>query len=250
MAFLRDAAGKYDVSFAKLVTRNQDNPLKWIGKLTPREMWQSGVRHSLDSELKRFFRNRYIREALGSYAMYLGGSPYELPGLFSILPYGEMAMGLWLPKGGVYALVRGMSRLARELGVCIYTGTPVARVTTSGRRATGVELDTGESLPFDIVVSNVDRDIIAEQTRTPRMTPGVITFYWGVRGASQAIGHHTIFLPEDNRATFDQLSKRGVIPRDLPFYVSIPLGHRSQSRAHRQQFGVCASSDARAEPVA
>jgi phytoene desaturase len=222
MNFLRDAGAKYDVSFAKLVTRNEDNPVKWIGKLTPAEMLNSGVWHSLDSELARFFKNRYIREALGSYAMYLGGSPYELPGLFSILSYGEMAMGLWLPKGGVYGLVSGIEKLALELGVKIHTSTPVKTIVKSNNRATGVELQTGETVPFDIVVSNVDRDIVAEKPKAPRMTPGVITFYWGVRGNTQKIGHHTIFLPDNNRATFDQLSKRGVIPTDLPFYVSIP----------------------------
>lgn len=55
----------------------------------------------------RFFKNPYLREALGSYAMYLGGSPYDLPGIFTILPYGEMAHGLWLPEGGIYGLVEG-----------------------------------------------------------------------------------------------------------------------------------------------
>lgn len=222
MSFLRDAGGKYDVSFAKLVTRNEDNPVRWIGKLTPGEMLRSGVWHSLDAELSRFFKNRHIREALGSYAMYLGGSPYELPGLFSILSYGEMAMGLWLPKGGVYGLVSGIEKLARELGVAIHTDTPVKNITKSNGRATGVELEHGRSAAFDIVVSNVDRDIVAEEPKAPRMTPGVITFYWGVRGSGQKIGHHTIFLPDDNRKTFDQLCKRGVIPTDLPFYVSIP----------------------------
>lgn len=222
MSFLRDAAGKYDVSFAKLVTRNEDNPLKWISKLNPREMWNSGVWHSLDSELARFFQNQYIREALGSYAMYLGGSPYELPGLFSILSYGEMAMGLWLPKGGVYGLVRGIEKLALELGVRIHTSTPVSEIIKIDSRATGVKLASGETASFDIVVSNVDRDIIADQPKAPRMTPGVVTFYWGVRNAAQKIGHHTIFLPDDNRGAFDQLSKRGIIPTDLPFYVSIP----------------------------
>jgi phytoene desaturase len=222
MRFLRDAGNKYGFSFSKWVTRNEDNPVKWIGKLTTREMLKSGVWHSLDSELGRFFQNHYIREALGSYAMYLGGSPYELPGLFSILSYGEIAMGLWLPKGGVYSLVCGIVDLAREVGVQIHTKKPVSRITHSAGRVTGVEFANGKSVAFDVVVSNVDRDIVGEHPKPPRMTPGVITFYWGVRGNSQKIGHHTIFLPDDNRGTFDQLSKCGAIPTDLPFYVSIP----------------------------
>ena len=229
IAYLRDAGAKYDVSFRKLVTRNEDRPLQWIGKLSARELWNTGVWHSLDQELARFFKNRYIREALGSYGMYLGGSPYELPGLFSILAYGELAYGLWLPEGGVYGLVQAMDRLARELGARIETSQPVRRIITANGRATGVELASGATEHFDIVVSNVDVPFCQEHLlglpkpiKVPRMTPGVLTFYWGVRGQPQGIGHHTIFLPENNRATFDELFHQGRIPRDLPFYVSIP----------------------------
>lgn len=250
LRYLRDAGAKYDVSFAKLVTRNEDHLLRWIGKLRPREMWNSGVWRSLDGELSRFFKSRYIREALGSYGMYLGGSPYELPGLFSILAYGELAYGLWLPRGGVYGLVAGMERLALELDCAIHTGAPVERIVVENGRAVGVALRSGKSERFDVVVSNVDapttdRDLIGvknefsvplpcnyvhtilSRAHQPavwprRMTPGVLTFYWGVRGTPQGMGHHTIFLPEDNRAAFTQLFHEGRMPDDLPFYISIP----------------------------
>ena len=55
-----------------------------------------------------------------------------------------------------------------------------------------------------------------------KMTPGVLTFYWGVRGRVEGIGHHTIFLPRDCRAAFADLFQAKRIPRDLPFYVSVP----------------------------
>ena len=54
------------------------------------------------------------------------------------------------------------------------------------------------------------------------MTPGVVTFYWGVRGRIEGLGHHTIFLPDDPRAAFDDLFKRHRVPAELPFYVSVP----------------------------
>ncbi len=229
LRYLRDAGRKYDVSFAKLVTRNEDNPLKWIAKLTPGEMWNSGVWRSLDRELARFFKSRYIREALGSYGMYLGGSPYELPGLFSILAYGELAYGLWLPRGGVYGLVSAMERLACELGCKILKSCGVERIIVAQGKATGVLLRSGREVPFDIVVSNVDvptteRKLLspAKPAKPPKMTPGVITFYWGVRGTPQGIGHHTIFLPAKNRRTFSQLFDERRMPDDLPFYISIP----------------------------
>jgi phytoene desaturase len=50
----------------------------------------------------------------------------------------------------------------------------------------------------------------------------VLTFYWGIRGAVENIGHHTIFLPEDCATAFDDLFKAKRIPQQLPFYVSVP----------------------------
>ena len=235
--FLRDAGAKYRVAFDKLVSRNVDNPARWLAALSPSEMKGTSLWRSFDGQLRRHFRDRHMREALGSYAMYLGGSPYDLPGMFTILPYGELAYGLWLPEGGIYGLVQGVEKLARELGVEIRARARVWKITTRGGRARGVELADGTTLEASLVVSNVDvpttdtelvesENGFAARARTraakTRMTPGVVTFYWGVRGEVEGLGHHTIFLPDDYRAAFDDLMKRGRVPRDLPFYVSVP----------------------------
>ena len=230
LAFLHDASIKYRMSFEKLVNRNEDNPLKWFSALTLDEVSRLSIWRSLNGELGRFFQKRYIREAFGSYGMYLGGSPYDLPGLFSILAYGELAYGLWLPKGGIYGLVKGIEKLALEIGISIRTSAPVARILVENRRVVGVEMRNGERLTTELVVSNVDvpttnTELVSVQpdkTRTPRMTPGVMTFYWGIKGQVQKLGHHTIFLPEDFRLGFDELLKQKIIPHDLPFYVSVP----------------------------
>ena len=236
LSFLQDAGAKYDISFDKLVSRNEDNPIKWVANLTVQEVTKLGVWHSLDKELRRFFKSRYIREALGSYGMYLGGSPYDLPGLFTILAYGELAYGLWLPKGGIYALVEGIEKLARELGVEIQTGKRVKQIVVKDRRVTGIQLADGEFHPSSLVVSNVDvpttntellgdyslRSTLRSKLSRTKMTPGVMTFYWGIRGKVNNIGHHTIFLPQDFAGAFDDLLSYKRIPRNLPFYVAVP----------------------------
>lgn len=235
-AFLQDTAEKYRIAFDKMVNRNVDSPLQWFGSLTFSEMIRTGVWRSLDGELKRYFKSRYLREALGSYSMYLGGSPYNLSGMFSILPYGELAYGLWLPKGGMYALVKGIEKLALELGVEIKTNCPVKRICVNDESISGLELADGTNIECSLIVSNADLpttnttlidanpDLLQDLKRNAekmKMTPGVITFYWGVRGTIPNLGHHTIFLPEDFRAAFDDLMKHKRIPRQLPFYVSV-----------------------------
>ena len=235
MAFLADAERKYNFSFGKLVTHNATNPLAWFGRLRPSEMAATSIWRSLYGQLNRFFRNPRICEALGSYGMYLGGSPWKLPGLFSILAYGELAYGLWLPRGGMYALVEAVARLAGEMGVDLRTRTPVRNIRLENGRVAGLDLKDGAFQAHEIVVSNLDAPASRERLLPPPfnrrannllrkphvMTPGVVTFYWGLRGKPAGLDHHTIFLPVDARRAFDDLFRRRIIPDDLPFYTSI-----------------------------
>lgn len=224
-SWLHDCHRKYQISFQKLVTRNAGSVLDWIRPLSLGDISSLAVWRSLDGELGRFFRNRRIREALGSYAMYLGGSPFQLPGIFAILPYGEIGLGLWHPRGGIYSLVRAMEQLAGELGVEIETGARASIVTREGRVA-GVQV--GQRLiQAPVVVSNVDvptteTEVFGRPTRRLRMTPGVLTFYWGIRGGLERAGHHTIFLPSQYRGAFRDLMRYGRIPSEPPFYLSMP----------------------------
>jgi phytoene desaturase len=231
LSFLQDAGIKYKVSFEKLVNHNEDNPLKWFGNLSIGEITKLSVWRSLNSELKRFFKSRYIREAFGSYGMYLGGSPFDLPGLFTILAYGELAYGLWLPKGGIYGLVTGIEKLALELGVKIHTNSPVKKIISKKNQIEGIELQDGAVYSSSLIVSNVDvpttnSQLLSEQNQSQsssyKMTPGVITFYWGIKGKVNNLGHHTIFLPSDYQGAFQDLFKNKRIPENLPFYISIP----------------------------
>lgn len=228
-AFMADAAEKYRLSFEKLVARNFNHVWQWFGAMTPFQWLRTGVWRNLDHELRRFFRSSYIRNALGSYAMYLGGSPHQLPGLFSILPYGELAMGLWLPRGGMYGLVRGIETLARELGVQINVGQRVRKIQLKNGTVHGLELADGTEVNYSLIVSNVDvpatqHELLStapKSARKPLMTPSVLTFYWGVRGKAPGAGHHAIFLPSDAAYAYKQLVKTREIPHELPFYMSI-----------------------------
>ncbi len=234
--FMRDASARYDLAFAKLIQENCDHPLRWFGSLTLREIIRIRLWCSLYSELGRYFSSHYLKEALGSYGMYLGGSPFHLPGFFSILPYAEMAYGLWLPRGGMYSLVEGIERLAKEIGVEIRTGHRVRHIEIAARKTRGLQLENGSLVESSLVVSNVDvptteTQLIRKEVNLKKrrgqnqrlaMTPGVLTIYWGIRKKIECLGHHTIFLPTNYKRAFHDLFSRGCLPDDLPFYVSLP----------------------------
>ena len=104
-SFLKINSRRYNTAFEKLLNKNLDNPVRWGTGLGAKELFSGSMFKSMYKDLGAHFKSRHIKEAFGSYAMYLGGSPFKIPGFFSILPYGEIAYGLWMPKGGIYSLI-------------------------------------------------------------------------------------------------------------------------------------------------
>ncbi len=66
------------------------------------------------------------------------------------------ALGLALPAGGLGAVTAALAAAARAAGVQIRTGARVQRVLVEADRASGVRLDSGESIAAGSVISNAD----------------------------------------------------------------------------------------------
>lgn len=64
--------------------------------------------------------------------------------------------GLSLPEGGMGAITDALAKAATAAGASLRLRSPVARILLDGDRVAGVELDGGEKLAADIVVSNAD----------------------------------------------------------------------------------------------
>lgn len=91
------------------------------------------------------FREPHVRTFL-LWIAYLTTQPPDLPG-GGLLPFaltsGRQAFSWATPKGGSVALPRALARIVTETGGRIRTGQPVARILSSGGRATGVETEAG-----------------------------------------------------------------------------------------------------------
>jgi phytoene desaturase len=69
---------------------------------------------SVDTYLKRFFKDERVRLAFCFQSKYLGMSPFRCPSLFSILSFLEYEYGVWHPIGGCAAVCGAMARVARN----------------------------------------------------------------------------------------------------------------------------------------
>jgi phytoene desaturase len=112
--------------------------------------------------------------------------------------------------------------------------TPVAAITQDARGVTGVRLASGEIVPADAVVSNVDVLTTFErlfETETPAirrtrsrlraLEPSYSAFLMlvGTNRTLSDLPHHTIFFPADYAAEFRDILDRRVPPHDPTIYV-------------------------------
>ncbi|MFM1768205.1 MAG: hypothetical protein RJA22_734 [Verrucomicrobiota bacterium] len=186
---------------------------------------------SVETYLKRFFKDERVRLAFCFQSKYLGMSPFRCPSLFSILSFLEYEHGVWHPIGGCAAVSEAMARVARRLGVEICLNQPVEEILFTGRRATGV-VTASSTHRADAVVVNADFARAMERlvpdhlrrrwtnARLARKKYSCSTFmmYVGVEGTFD-LPHHTIHIAKDYAGNLEDIESRHVLSEDPSFYV-------------------------------
>ncbi|MGB5720150.1 MAG: NAD(P)/FAD-dependent oxidoreductase [Woeseiaceae bacterium] len=118
---------------------------------------------SLGEFLDRRFESEKLKRLILSNSLYgKHGGPYQ-PGtamglLFHLLSGGDEGQQAWQGHviGGMGAISEALRRACDELGVTIRTEAPVQQVNIANGMASGVTLESGETIDAEIVVSNAD----------------------------------------------------------------------------------------------
>ena len=184
------------------------------------------------SHMAAYFDAPRLKAAFTFQDMYMGLSPFEAPATFSMMPYTEIAHGVWYPRGGMYRLVEALMEIALRAGVEFVFNTAVKQIEVGGRRATGVILVDGQRLRADAILANADlpyvyRDLLppdrqAKRLARKRYSCSTISFFWGVDRCYKELDPHTLFLADDYRANFDAIIRDLTIPSNPSLYIHAP----------------------------
>lgn len=191
------------------------------------------------SHMSAYFAQPRLKSAFTFQDVYMGLSPFDAPATFSMMPYTEMAHGVWYPKGGMYRVVVALMEIARQAGVQFVFNTAVKQIDlcddhfgANGKSVRGVVLDDGRRLEATAVVANTDLPYVyqnllpsdeqAQRLARKRFSCSVISFFWGVDRTYEALGPHTLFLSDDYRANFDEIIRHLTLPRNPCLYIHAP----------------------------
>ncbi len=156
LSWMKEAHTHYETSVIEVLHKPFSS---YVSIFRPRFFSHMIDLHPFESIWRRatvYFKSERLRRVFTFGSMYMGMSPYEAPGTYSLLQYTELAEGIWYPRGGFWKVVEKLVEVGERLGVKYRLGTEVDRVLTNGNKATGVRLASGEVFEADIVVVNAD----------------------------------------------------------------------------------------------
>jgi len=221
------------------VTKLLQQPFTKITDLITRNMVSAFPKlNALDTvygRLSNYFSDERLKWAFSFQAKYLGMSPWECPGTFTILSYLEHRFGLFHPIGGVNKLCEAMAQVIEEYGGKIHTGTGVKQVVVKEKKAVGVLLENGEMVPSDDVIINADfghaatnlfkqRDLKKyrkENLEKKKLSCSTFMLYLGINKPLN-LPHHMILFADDYKQNVDEMTKEMKLSEDPSIYVHNP----------------------------
>lgn len=184
------------------------------------------------SNMSAYFDEPRLKSAFTFQDIYMGLSPFEAPATYSMMPYTELAHGVWYPKGGMYRVVESLTDIARASGVEFIFNSAVERIETNSTHARGVLLADGSHLDADVILANADlpyvyqhllpQDGMVKALSRKKFSCSAISFFWGVDKTYEALGGHTLFLADDYRKNFERIIRDLCLPANPCLYVHAP----------------------------
>nr|WP_309301319.1 1-hydroxycarotenoid 3,4-desaturase CrtD [Roseovarius sp. TE539] len=181
------------------------------------------------------FDDPRLAQLFGRYATYVGGSPYRVPALMSLVWHAE-ARGVWSIEGGLHRLPEIIAALAQSLGGEFVYNAHVARIDANGGEVDGVTLADGQFIPAGTVLFNGDPRALATgalgagatgiTARTGSAPRSLSAEVWAFAASADGpeLAHHNVFFRGDPKPEFDALQRGETIDSPTLYVCAMDRG--------------------------
>ena len=232
LRYLSEGHRHHRLAFANLIARSFHRPTEFYNLKTLVMLLRLRMLTKHYANVGRYFSDPRLKAAFTFQDMYLSLSPYEAPATFSLLPYSELAEGVWFPIGGMYRLIEALTGIGEKSGVKFIYDASVAQINCSGQRVTSVTLEDDRQVQADVVVANADlsyvyrcllpNDGAAGRLGRKKYSCSTVMFYWGVDRNYPQLLAHNVFLAGDYRRSYERVLKDHTLPDEPSFYLHAP----------------------------
>ncbi|NNL08476.1 MAG: phytoene desaturase [Croceitalea sp.] len=229
--FIAKAQENYDIAINKIVLRPGLSPLELVTKETVLRVDQ--FFKTISQEVRKRFKNPKLISTLEFPVLFLGAKPSNTPSFYSFMNFADFGLGTWHPKGGMYEIIKAMKSLAEELGVNIFTNSPVEKIEVSDGKASAIVCNN-ERIEADIIVSGADyhhsetlldskhRQYTENYWAKKTYAPSSLLFYVGFDKKLEGIEHHNLFFDTDFEKHAEEIYDEPQWPSEPLFYANFP----------------------------
>ncbi|MBC7532188.1 MAG: phytoene desaturase [Oligoflexus sp.] len=203
-------------------------------KATP-QLVKLNAQRSVYSTISRYIKDDKTRQALSFNSLLIGGNPFEISSVYTLIHPLEKKFGVHFPKGGTHALIRAMVKVFEDIGGSIRCSCPAERIVTHEGQAIGVRA-AGEFLPAKVVISNADvhhtyNNLLQDEPLVKRTTKAMnkkdysmslFVIYFGANKRFDNLSHHNIMFGERYKGLLNDIFKTGELSDDFSVYLHAP----------------------------
>lgn len=102
LGFLRESHRHYELAVTHVLKKNFYSLLSMMRLDFVWHLLELHPFESIYSRASKYFRTERLRRVFTFASMYMGMSPFDAPGTYSLLQYTELAEGIWYPLGGFH----------------------------------------------------------------------------------------------------------------------------------------------------
>ena len=229
--FINHAKSNYDIAIKDLVYRPGVSPLELITIETAFKLNQ--FISTVSTDIRKQFKNQKLIQILEFPVLFLGAKPTKTPSFYNFMNYADFGLGTWHPKTGMYDVVRGIEKLALELGVTIKTNSPIEKIIVKDKKATGLLID-GKTIEADIILSGADyhhtetlldiehRAYSEQYWESRTFAPSSLLFFVGFNKKIANVTHHSLFFDVDFNQHAADIYDDPKWPEQPLFYANFP----------------------------
>jgi phytoene desaturase len=185
-----------------------------------------------------FIEDDHLRQALSFHSLLVGGNPFETSAIYTLIHYLERRWGVFFPRGGTGALVRGLVRLFEDMGGEIRLNAPVQSVAApnGNGHATHRVTTAAGCEEFDLLVSNADvhhtyARLYGQDPRGATMarrlermdwSMSLFLVYFGTDRRYPEMAHHTVVFGPRYEGLLKDVFHGSELPADWSLYLHAP----------------------------